>query len=178
MNEISKMLHLISQDEKVIKKLKKKQFKLPGRVKSKLKKLAIKNKALVLLLQGSKGILPTIGERKSGMLTVGNNVYDGAVAGTWLWMGKYPTYIVPEWDLKPISKEGIDIMRGKVLNSTELYYDAVKDKRLSDPQQIILRAMEAKENQMLKPPMNIKAIVITIVIVIIVMAVLFSGKVI
>ncbi len=174
LKELNEKMDIISDTRKAEKKFKKKSMKIPYKVKGKLKKLAVKNKAMVLLLRPTRSIDPVIGEIKAGMLLVGDLIADGAVECTWLWRGKYPTYILPEWDLKPIGKEGIDAMRTP-LGAKELYEDTLKNKRTSYPQQIILRAMEAKESLMLKVKPNTKGIIITIVVVIIVMAVLFGG---
>lgn len=177
LNDISETLEVITQKDKAVKKLKKKNFTLPFKVKSKLKKLAIKNKVQVMLLQRTRNIAPVIGEIRDGMLLIGDNVYEGAVKYTWLWRGKFPTMIVPEWDLSPLSKEGINKMR-QPLSAGELNKDTVENYRSAEPQKIIIRAIEAKENQMLRKPTNVKAIVITIVLTIIVAAVLFGGKII
>ena len=172
--DLNEKMDIISETKKAEKKYKKKSVKLPFKVKSKLKKLAVKNKAMVLVLQGTKNIEPVLGERKAGMLLVGDMIADGAVDSVWLWRGKYPTYLLPEWDLKPINKEGIDSMR-KPLGAGELYKDALENKRLAYPQQIILRAMEAKESLMFKAKANVKGIILTVIVTIIVAAVLFGG---
>jgi len=181
LDEISETLDIITQKEKAKKKLKKKNFKLPFKVKSKLKKLAVKNKVQVMLLQRTRNISPIIGEIRDGMLLVGNYVYNGSVDSTWLWRGKHPTHIVAEWDLKPLTPDGIDEIKQvnstNPISPTELYKDTVRNNRSAEAQTIILRAIEAKQNQMLKKPTSVKAIVITIVIVIIIMAVLFGGGV-
>lgn len=178
-DELSDALDIIMNKDKQIEKLKKKKFRVPHGVKSQLKKLAIKNKVQVMLLQRTRNIKPVIGEIREGMLLVGDQVYNGAVDSTWLWEGKFPTHIVPEWDLQPMTPEGIAKMRNiNPITATELYNDCIKNSRSSEPQKIILRAMEAKENQMLKKPVNVKAIVMAIVVTIIVMAILFGGKII
>lgn len=114
------------------KKIKKKSFKLPFGVKKELKKLAKKNKVQVLLLQENKNIKPTIGEIKEGMLFVGDKIHDGSADIVWLWNGKFPTTIVKEWDLKP-------------LTPTQLYEETLRDKSIAYPQTIMIRAMELKE---------------------------------
>lgn len=177
LNDISETLDVITQKGKAVKKLKKKNFKLPFRVKSQLKKLAVKNKVQVMLLQRTRNIAPVIGEIRDGMLLIGDNVYEGAVKYTWLWGGKFPTMVVPEWDLSPLSKEGIDKMR-QPLGAEELNKDTIKNYRSAEPQKIIIRAIEAKENQMLRKPTNVKAIVTTVIITIIIAAILFGGKII
>lgn len=180
LDEISETLDIITQKKKAEEKLKKKNFKLPFSVKGKLKKLAIQSKVQVMLLQRTRNIQPVIGTIRDGMLLVGDNIYNGSVDSTWLWRGKFPTHIVPEWDLQPLSPAGIDSMRGKIkpLNPTELYDDTIKNQRSAEPQKIIIRSIEAKENQMLKGKANVKAIIITIVITIIIAAILFGGKII
>ena len=175
LSELNEKMDIISKKGKTEKKLKKKRLKIPFKVRSKLKKLAIKNKAMVLMLQGTRSIEPVLGERKAGMLLVGDKIYDGAVECTWLWRGKYPTFIVADWDLKPLNKDGINRMRIGPLSAAELYQDTIDNHRSLEPQQIILRAMEAKENLMLKGKTNMKAIILTVVVVIIIMAVLFGG---
>ena len=130
--EISEKLDNITQEKVVKEKLKKKTFKLPYKVKSQLRKLALKSKVQVLLLQNNGNIKPIIATIKDGMLIIGEKFYDGNPKGLWFWNGKFPTMIVPEWDLRPLSRES-------------LYNDAAANKRLSDPQTIIIRAMEMKE---------------------------------
>jgi len=174
LDEIRETLDVITHKKKAEKKLKKKRFKLPFKVKSRLKRLAIKNKVQVMLLQRTRNISPVIGEIKEGMLLIGNNVYEGAVKYTWLWRGKFPTFIVPEWDLSPLSKEGITDMR-RPIGAGELYKDTIQNKRSAEPQTIILRAIEAKQNQMLKKAVNMKAIIWTVIVTLIIGAVLFGG---
>jgi len=177
-NEIKETLDIISQKKKSEKKLKKKKFKIPFKVKSKLKKLAVKNKVQVMLLQGTRNIKPVIGEIRDGMLLIKDMIYDGSVDSTWLWNGKYPTHIVPEWDLKPLTPEGIEEMKKtSTLSPQELHNYCLKFGRLAVAGKIIIRAIEAKQNLMLKPKANMKTIILTIVIVVIIMAVLFGGKI-
>lgn len=176
MEELSEKIDIISDKKKQEKKLKKKKFKVPFKVKSQLKKLAMRNKVQVMLLQRTRNIKPVIGEIRDGMLLIKDMVYNGAVNSTWLWNGKYPTHIVPEWDLQPLTPEGIEKMKKTLtMSPSDLYKDAIINKRSAEPQKIIIRAIEAKQNQMLKGKANTKAILITIVIVIVVMAILFGG---
>ena len=132
LGEIDEKLDIITQGTKVKKKLKKKKFKLPFWMKAKLKKLAKKNKVQVMLLQSNKNIKPTIGEIREGMLIIEDKIYYGSADIIWLWNGKVPTAIVPEWDLKPLTAE-------------MLLEDAVKNKRVIHPQTIMIRAFEFKE---------------------------------
>ncbi len=178
LKELNEKIDIISDKGKQEEKLKKKKFKLPFKVKSQLKKLAVKNKVQVILLQGTRNIKPLIGELRDGMLLIKDMVYDGSVDATWLWNGKIPTMIVPEWDLKPLTPDGIKEMKETSgMTAQELANYCVKFGRLSTPGKIIIRAIEAKANQMLGAKANTKAIIITIVIVIVIMAVLFGGGV-
>ena len=172
--ELNEKIDIISQKKVHEKKLKKKSFKMPFTVKSQLKKLALKNKVQVMLLQRTRNIRPVIGELRDGMLIIGDNIFEGAIKYTWLWGGKIPTFIVPEWDLSPISKEGITKMRIP-LEAGELHKDTIDNQRSSEPQKIILRAIEAKENLMLKGKVATKTIIIVIVITLIIAAILFGG---
>lgn len=174
--ELNEKIDIISDKKKQEKKLKKKKFKVPFKVKSQLKKLAVRNKVQVMLLQRTRNIKPVIGEIRDGMLLIKDMIYDGSVDSTWLWNGKYPTHIVPEWDLKPLTPDGIEEMkRTSTMSAQDLYNYCIKFGRLAVPGKIIIRAIEAKQNAMLKGKANAKTIILTIVIVIIIMAVLFGG---
>lgn len=175
-NNMEEAFNLIIQKDKEIKKLKKKKFRIPYNVKGQLKKLATKNKVQVLLLQRTRNIKATLGEIRDGMLLVGDQIYNGSVNSTWLWDGKYPTHIVPEWDLQPLNIETIkDVKKSSTLGPDELYKNCLANQRSSEPQKIIIRAMEAKQNQMLAGKLNPKTIIITVIVVIIVIAILFGG---
>ena len=160
-DEINEKLDLITQQKTVERKLKKKTFRLPFRVKSQLKKLALKSKVQVLLLQNNGNIKPTIAEIKNGMLIIGDKLYDGSPTALWFWNGKFPTMIVAEWDLRPVTRE-------------YLYHDAVANKRLSDPQTIIIRGMELKEILQGKG-MGGKSIIWIIIGGIVIFYILFAG---
>lgn len=161
-NEINEKLGVVMQEKKVEKNLKKKNFRLPYNVKSKLKKIAMKHKVQAIVLQNNGNIKPTIADIKNGMLVIGDKLYDGSPTGLWLWDGKFPTMIVPEWDLRPISRES-------------LYPDAVKNKRLADPQTIIIRGMEVKELLQDKKMLGGKGLIWIGIGAIVVFYVLFAG---
>ncbi len=176
LKELNEKIDIISDKKKQEKKLKKKKFKVPFKVKSQLKKLAIKDKVQVLLLQRTRNIKPVIGEIRDGMLLIKDMVYNGSVDATWLWNGKFPTHIVPEWDLQPLTPEGIEEMkRTSTMSAQDLMNYCTKFGRSAEPEKIIIRAIEAKQNLMLTSKANVKTIILTIVVVIIIMAVLFSG---
>lgn len=162
LKEIKEDLGKITQESQTKKKLKKKQFKMPFKVKSQLKKLAMKNKVQVILLQNNRNIKPTIGEIKDGMLLVGNKIHDGAANYMWLWNGKFPTVILPEWSINPLS-------------AAELMGDATESKRLSDPQAIILRAIEFSESLQPKK-MSSRMMIFIVIAIVIVGYVLFAGS--
>lgn len=137
LKDIDEKLEMITETKKHGEKAKKKSFKLPLGMKGKLKKLAVKNKVQVMLLQHNKNILPTIGEIKEGLIVVGEKYYNGSDDVIWLWNGKIPTTIIPEWDLQPLTK-------------SLLVKDAEDNKRIAHPQTIIIRALELKEALKLK----------------------------
>jgi len=176
--ELNEKIDIMSDKKKQEKKLKKKKFKIPFKVKSQLKKLAVKNKVQVMLLQRTRNIKPIIGEIRDGMLLIKDQVYNGAVNSTWLWNGKYPTHIVPEWDLQPLTPEGIEKMKSTItMSPSELYKDCIINKRSAEPQKIIIRAIEAKQNLMLKGKANVKVIILTILGTLVAAAVLFGGNI-
>ena len=158
---VNEKLDKITQETKTKKDIKKKAFRLPFRVKSQLKKLALKNKVQIILLQNNGNLKPTITEIKSGMVMVGDKIYDGNPKGIWLWNGKFPTMLIPEWDLRPINREN-------------LYNDSIEKKCLADPQTLIIRAMEFKES--LQPKgLGGKALIWIFIGGIVVFYVLFAG---
>ena len=162
LDELNEKLDAITEETKVRKKLKKQHFKLPFRVKSQLKKLALKNKVQIILLQNNRNIKTTIGDIKDGMIVLGDKVYNGSSEGIWLWNGKFPTVILPEWDLNPITPK-------------ELHEEAIEEKRLADPQTFIIRALMYKE--MLQPKTIAgKTIIWVIIGGIVVFYVLFAGS--
>ena len=162
LNELNEKLDSMVQETKVRKKLKKQHFRIPFRVKAQLKKLAMKNKVQIILLQNNRNIKTTVGDIKDGMIILGEKVYNGSSEGIWLWNGKFPTVILPEWDLNPITPPA-------------LYKDAVEKGRLADPQTFIIRALMYKE--MLQPKTIAgKTIIWVIIGGIVVFYVLFAGS--
>ncbi len=133
MNEISGLMKNLTEMD--AKKLKKKKFKMPFKVKSttrNLTKMMEKNKIQVLLLKVTGAIHPTIGEINTGRLIVGEMYWNAADDITWGWLGKIPTAIVCEWDMQPITRR-------------RLMEDTNKLKTWLHPQTIIIRLIEAKE---------------------------------
>ena len=63
---------------------------------------------------------------------MGDKYWNGACNFTWMWLGKTPTAIVPEWDMQPLTKE-------------RLVEDTNQLKTWIHPQTITIRAIEAKQ---------------------------------
>ena len=148
--------------------------------KSRLKKFSIgklkrfnkgQNRAVILLTRNQNGRLIK-GEAIHGMIKIptptGDNYYDGSAIYTWLWEGKQPCYIIPEWSIRPLS-------------ASEFFSKALKDKLLIDSQQITLRAMkmleqDAEEGDKKKKPMNMMMMVGIVIVGLIVAWLFFGGK--
>ena len=162
-NDMKEMLNIISKKQKVTDKSKKKHFKLPSSVKSKLKKLAKSNMTQVLLLQANGNLKPTTAEIKNGMVLLNGKAYNGSPMYRWLWNGKYPTFIIPEWDINPIA-------------AAELHKQAVEDKRIIDPQTFLIRAMQHAEVEGMteKKKLSSKAWIIIGVVAVVLAYVLFG----
>lgn len=158
MEEINEKLDIVT---KTGRKFKNKKPKLPYGVKSKLKKLARKNSVMVLLLKNNKAIMPKIAKIENGLVYVDKRYHGCAIDNIFLWMGKYPTIVLPEWDLLPIG--------------TKDYYDAMDNNRKVDAQTVIIRAMETAETPTSKK-MGGKVILWLVIGAGILLYVLFGGK--
>ncbi len=143
-------------------KKKAREFKLPLRVRMQQKSMVKKSKALILYLRTNRTIDIRIGKIKEGMLMVDDKTFNGSTDFFYLYRGKIPTIVVPEWSLNPIG--------------TKDYYDAVKNKTVIDPQTIIIRAIEAAEIAAGKKKMGGKALIWIILIGVAVAYIIFGGK--
>jgi hypothetical protein len=160
LTEINEKIDLLSGKKKEDEKKKiKKYFKIPFKVKSKLKKNK-DTRIQVILLRHNKGIIPTVGQYNEGIIEVGEKGYDGQGDVIWLWNNKIPTAIIPEWDLYPIT-------RGRLLKEAE------EMKRISHPQTVIIRMLALKES--LKPKKGFGGAWIWILIGVAVLFYLFFG---
>lgn len=136
-----------------------KKFKLPFKVKGQLKALAKKGKVMVILLKTNRSIEMTSKKIENGFIQVAEKYYNCATAFVYLLFGKFPCIVLPEWDLNPIG--------------TKDYLDAVKDGRKADAQDMIIRAMENKEN-MQRGKMGGKTLIFVIVGAVILAYVIFG----
>ncbi len=150
------------------KKLKKKNFKMPFKVKSatrNLTKLMEKNKVQALILKTVGGIQTTIAEISMGRIIVGDKYWDGTGDDfLWPWLGKIPTVILPEWDMRPLSRK--------------MLMEKTKEAKTGmHAQTIIIRAIEAKEAAETISGKGIKSMMIVVLIIIAAIAyyMFFSG---
>jgi hypothetical protein len=131
LEEVNQKLDILTSRDK---KKEYKDFNLPSKFKRQLKKLALKNKILVILLTRNRGMIPMVTEIKDGFVNIEGTPHQCAVDQVFLWKGKYPAMVIPEWDIRPIG--------------TADYYDAVKNHTIADPLAIAIRMLENKENIM------------------------------
>ncbi len=126
--ELNEKIDALSKSKK---KKKNKEFDLPKKVKSKLKKLAIKNKLLIILLRTNRAIQPIVADIKNGFVFIEGVPHNCSTDFIYLWKGKFPTIVLPEWDLNPVG--------------TKEYYDAIEAGRISYPVAALIRMIEDKE---------------------------------
>lgn len=129
--QIKELNEKIDAISKPTKKKKDKEFDLPSKVKSKLKKLAIKNKLLVILLRTNRAAQPIVADIKNGFVFIGGVPHNCSTDFIYLWKGKFPMIVLPEWDLNPIG--------------TKQYNEAVAEGRISYPVASVIRMIEDKE---------------------------------
>jgi len=127
---------------------KKKELKLPYKVRAAMKKSANKRKIIIELLRTDRGIDFTLGEIKYGIIFVNGQAHQATIDFVYYYR-KTPVLVIPEWSLTPIG--------------TKDYYDAVKEGKTIEPQTIILRAMEAAQMQMLKGKMSGKTLLYVLI---------------
>ncbi len=99
-------------------------------------------------------------EIKDGFVNIEGTPHQCAVDQVFLWKGKYPAMVIPEWDIRPIG--------------TKDYYDAVANNTVADPIAIAIRMIENKENIM-KNKMSPKAWIFIGLAIIAGLYVLFGG---
>lgn len=138
-----------------------KPFKLPYKVKSQLKNIAEKGKVMVIYLGTNRNLGMTVAKVTRGGIIIDGKFRNCSMDFVYLYRGKIPCIVLPEWDLNPIG--------------TKDYYDAKEAKRNPDPQDVIISMIENKENQE-KKKIGGKALLWILVAGAILAYVLFSGK--
>ncbi len=126
--ELNKKLQLVSGNKKENQN---KPFALPGNVKRQLKKLALKNKVLVIMLRRNRNMQPMITDIRNGFIFIDGTPYNCSMDFVFLWKGKYPAIVVKEWDLSPVG--------------TQDYYEALAEGRTAEPIATVIRMLENKE---------------------------------
>ncbi len=126
--ELNEKIDAISKPKK---KKKDKEFDLPGKVKTKLKKLAMKNKLLIIILRTNRAAHPIVADIKNGFVFIEGIPHNCSTDFIYLWKGKYPMIVLPEWDLNPIG--------------TKEYYESIEGGRISYPVAALIRMIEDKE---------------------------------
>jgi len=133
LQEVNEKLDLLTKRDK---KTEQKEFKMPSKIKRQLKKMALKDKIMVLYLTNNRVMKPIITDIKNGAIFINNKPHQCTLDFTFLWKGKYPAVVIKEWDMEPVG--------------TRDYYDAVAEKRIADPIAVGIRMMEDKDNLMKK----------------------------
>lgn len=128
MENIDKKLDILTERAGQFKK---KPFKLKSSIKTQLKKAAEKNKVLVIYLGKNRNIGPRMAKVENGFVVIDGVAHNFNIDFTFLWEGKTPCIVLPEWDLNPIG--------------TKDYYEAVDDKRIPDAQTVIIRALKMRD---------------------------------
>lgn len=122
--------------KELTEKQKSKAFKLKFPItfsKNRLIKLWKKDKILVISLRNDKMVAPVIGSLKDGNCIVDGIHHNGGNEFVWLWRGKIPVMIIPEWDTNPIG--------------SKQYYNALKDGRTTYHQRVTIRALQAAKQE-------------------------------
>jgi len=114
-----------------------KQFRLPSKINRKLGKLAQQNKIMVLVLGTNRNANPIITPLKNGYIWVNGIPRNCSTDFIFLWKGKYPMIVIPDWDLNPIG--------------TKDHYDAIKEGRPAYPVATIIRMLEEAKALSKKP---------------------------
>ena len=96
-DNINEKLEIVTQV-----KSKGKKVKLKGVNERKLKMFRKSQKRLVLLLTNDGNIIPQFIKPNQGMFVVNGVPIRASTAYRYLYKGKYPTFIIPEWSLEPL----------------------------------------------------------------------------
>lgn len=142
-NKIKDMVEKSKQYQKFLKKEKK--FKIPTKYIKEVKKKYKQNKILIMHLRSDRVVEVTVGQKINDMIYINGTPHEASMDFTFMYKG-VPMLVIPEWNLSPIG--------------TEDYYKAIKDNKTTPASKIILRAIEAKQNDMItKPKMEFKHLI-------------------
>ena len=103
----------------------------PFKIKMQMRKAWKRDKIPVIYLRRDKVITTVMGERKSGNIIVNGVHHDGSEGFTWLWRGRKPVMVIPEWDIKPIG--------------TLQHEEAIEGGRTTDYQKVAIRAIKMEQ---------------------------------
>lgn len=149
-SKVDKIYEWIESQES--KRRRGKDFRLPFGVRLKERRLAKQGKVLVFLLRTNKALTVETARIENGMIALDKyNPKQCTTDFIYLYRGKVPCIVLPEWSLTPIG--------------TKDYYDAVADKRVSDPQSIIIRQVESAQAGAFKKKLSPQALVIGVIVV-------------
>ena len=139
-DELNEKLDMLAETSKK-KDKSEKHFALPRKIKGKLKKIAEKNKVMVVRLGINRAVRTLITDIRNGYVVVDGIPRNCTVDFTYLWEGKYPVIILPEWDINPIG--------------TKDFYDAIDAGRNAYPIATVIRMLEDAKN-LTKTPFEFK----------------------
>lgn len=123
--------------QKKVKEKRERFTELPFNLRSKVKTAAMKNKTLVFILKSNNVIVPKLCDIGDGMVHIDGKYYNASQDFFYMYRGKIPALVIKEWDINPVG--------------TPDYYEAVKEKRIIDPQTIMIRAFKAAQTNMNNP---------------------------
>ena len=141
--KVEELVEKSKQYQKFMKK--QKNFKIPNKYIKQVKNKFKQNKVLIAHLRTDRNFDITVGQKINEMIYINGTPHNASMDFCWFHKG-VPLYVIPEWSLNPIG--------------TKEYYDAIKAGAVTPPGTIILRAIEAKENDMIeKPKMSFKTLI-------------------
>lgn len=159
----TKLSHLLAYFERNKRKGKSKGFRLPGKIKSKIKNFHKKNKIIVGYIKEGKGFELCVTQIFKGMVWLNGDWHIVPEQAILMYNGKTPLILLPEWDLQAYIPE-------------EMYAEAVANNRLVAPQTAIIRAMKYEETKMKAAPvLGGKAIIWGLVAVAVIIYIFFGG---
>lgn len=145
------------------KKESKFNFKLPLRFRMAINNYGKQNKALVLLFKTNRHFEFHMGVFKHGALFLEDGrFYKGTTDHVFIYKKNIPCVAIMEWDIIPLG--------------TKQYYDAVKEKRTQDGQQLIIKMQEMAQILANKTTMSGKTVIFILLGIGVALYVLFGGN--